>query len=98
MIWPKPFDLGVSQRLEIVMTPDPETGEFKAGVRLERLTGTREAWLRLNKAFVADLRRHFLHWRAVFRLRKEVAPVLGQRDGLELFSAGTLRQVCELRN
>ncbi|HPK01604.1 MAG TPA: ABC transporter permease [Candidatus Sumerlaeota bacterium] len=64
-IWPKPFDLGVSQRLEIVMTPDPETGEFKAGVRLERLTGTREAWLRLNKAFVADLRRHFLHWRAV---------------------------------
>jgi hypothetical protein len=34
-------------------------------MRLIRVTGTREAWLRLNGPLVARIRRHFLHWRAV---------------------------------
>ena len=64
-IWLKPFDLGVSQRL-IIQTPhDPQTGLFKARIEIHRLSGTRESWVRLNKGFVALLRRHFLHWRAV---------------------------------
>lgn len=64
-IWLKPFDFGVSQALELEMPVDEETGEFKASLSLERLTGTRSAWLRLNHSFVAEVRRHFLHWRAV---------------------------------
>jgi hypothetical protein len=64
-IWIKPFDLGVSQTLDVAMMIDEETREFKARVAIERLSGTREAWLRLNHGFVAELRRHFLHWRAV---------------------------------
>ena len=32
---------------------------------LTRISGTREAWMRLNKPFVAAVRRQFLHWRAV---------------------------------
>ena len=32
---------------------------------LERVTGTRDAWLRLNGPLVALIRQHFLHWRAV---------------------------------
>ena len=44
---------------------DPETQEFKARMILTRLSGTNESWLRLNSKYVSDLRRHFLHWRAV---------------------------------
>ncbi len=64
-VWLKPFDLGVSQRVTIELPTDPETGEFISRMTLTRLTGTRESWDRLNKAFVAHVRRHFLHWRAV---------------------------------
>lgn len=64
-IWLKPFDLAVCQRMTISMPSDPDTGQFKASVLLERLSGTREAWMRLNGGFVTLIRRHFLHWRAV---------------------------------
>ena len=65
MIWLRPFDLGVSQEVTVVLPADEETGLFKAQIMIERRSGTREAWLRLNHGFVALLRRHFLHWRAV---------------------------------
>ena len=70
-IWLKPFDLAVSQRLLIAMPRNPETGEYEAQVTLEHLSGTRESWLRLNRGFVAQIRRHFLHWRAVGLTERE---------------------------
>ncbi len=71
-VWLKPFDLGVSQRISIDLATDPATGEYISLMRLQRITGTREAWLRLNTPLVALIRRHFLHWRAVTDDRKEV--------------------------
>lgn len=64
-VWLKPFDLGVSQRLAIRLPFDHKTNEYRAVVTLTRLTGSRESWIRLNHAFVALLRRHYLFWRAV---------------------------------
>jgi hypothetical protein len=64
-IWLKPFDLAVSQNMEISLPTDDETGEFIANVTLVRLSGTREAWMHLNKGFVQLIRQQFLHWRAV---------------------------------
>ena len=64
-VWLKPFDLGVSQRIVIELATAPDTREYISRMRLIRVTGTREAWLRLNKPLVARIRRHFLHWRAV---------------------------------
>lgn len=64
-VWLKPYDLGVSQFAEFSMPHDPETEEFKARVSLVIASGSRDAWLRLNKRFVAEVRRQFLHWRAV---------------------------------
>jgi hypothetical protein len=63
--WLKPFDLGVSQELQIAMPTDSETGEFVADITLTRQSGTLENWKRLNHVFVGLLRKHFLHWRAV---------------------------------
>jgi hypothetical protein len=64
-IWLKPFDLAVSQGVTLRVPFDSKTGEYQARLALVRTSGTREAWLRLNQTFVATLRRHFLHWRAV---------------------------------
>ena len=64
-IWLKPYDLSVSQQMLISMPTDSETNEFIAHIKLVRLSGTKESWMRLNKGFVAQVRKHFLHWRAV---------------------------------
>ena len=64
-VWLKPFDLGVSQDIEIDLGTDPDTREYIATMTLTRLTGTLDSWQRLNKPFVAAVRRQFLHWRAV---------------------------------
>jgi len=64
-IWLKPYDLSVSQKMLISMPTDSETSEFVAHIRLIRLSGTKDSWMRLNKGFVAQVRKHFLHWRAV---------------------------------
>ncbi len=63
-LWCKPFDLGVSQRIHIALETDPETGEYISRMTMRRLTGTHDAWQRLNGPLVARIRRHFLHWRA----------------------------------
>ncbi len=81
-IWLKPFDLAVSQQLTISIPKDPETGLFKAHVILRRMSGSRESWLRLNHGFVALVRRHFLHWRAIT-----------QEEADELFDEGRRRLV-----
>ena len=70
-VWLKPFDLGVSQKITIELGTDPETKEFISKMILERMTGTRDAWLRLNGPMVALIRQHFLHWRAVPQDQKE---------------------------
>ncbi|HYE06257.1 MAG TPA: ABC transporter permease [Planctomycetota bacterium] len=64
-IWPKPYDLAVAQDLVISLPHDPETGEFAARVAMTRRAGARDAWLRLARPFVADLRQHVLRWRAL---------------------------------
>ena len=52
---------------------------------LTRLTGTRDAWLRLNGPFATAIRRRFLYWRAVSPDQKA-----------ELFAAArdALRRAC----
>lgn len=64
-VWLRPFDLGVSQDLDITLPRDAETGEYVAEIVLTRRSGAAVNWARLNHAFVSLLRTHFLHWRAV---------------------------------
>lgn len=71
-VWLKPFDLGVSQHLEIALATDPDTRDYIARLTITRLTGTRDAWLRLNKPFIYAIRRRFLYWRAVSPAQKDV--------------------------
>jgi len=63
-VWLKPYDLGVSQTLEISLPSDPETNEFIAHIRLTRQSGNTAAWQRTVKPFLGALRKQFLNWRA----------------------------------
>ena len=65
-IWLAPFDFGITQNVEIAFcaaTGDPGTIEIR--VRLERLAGEANAWRRINKAFLDDLRKQLLIWRSL---------------------------------
>jgi hypothetical protein len=62
-IWLKPYDLGVSQRMEIALPTDPETGEFIARITITRLSGHVTTWRRRILPFLTTLRKQFLNWR-----------------------------------
>ena len=63
-VWLKPYDLGVSQRMEISLPTDAETGEYVAHIKLVRLSGHVAAWQRTVRPFLSSLRKQFLNWRA----------------------------------
>ena len=63
-VWLKPYDLGVSQRMEISLPTDPETGEYIARITLTRLSGHQAGWHRTLRPFLGALRKQFLNWRA----------------------------------
>lgn len=65
-IWLAPFDFGIMQqvRLEFCEAVD-DPGFLEIRVRLERLAGEANAWRRINKAFLHDLRKQLLIWRSL---------------------------------
>ena len=63
-VWLAPFDLNVSQRLELQAVPGQED-VYEVEVQARRASGDRESWLRKNYAFFNDLRKQFLIWRAI---------------------------------
>ncbi|BAM02161.1 ABC transporter permease [Phycisphaera mikurensis] len=60
-----PFDLGVTQRLRLWSEPSDIAGVDRVRVVVDRLSGTRGDFARLNKPFFAGLRRQFLLWRTL---------------------------------
>jgi hypothetical protein len=62
-VWLKPYDLGVSQRIRIALPTDPQTGEYVARIRLERVSGHVAAWQRTLRPFLGVVRKQFLSWR-----------------------------------
>ncbi len=59
-LWLAPFDLGVSQYLEISVHPSATTAIHEVEVYVERLSGPMAHWHRLNQDFALKLRRQFL--------------------------------------
>jgi hypothetical protein len=63
--WLKPYDLGVSQTVELLVRRAQETGDNVATVIMTRKSGDRESWERCCHAFIGLLRKRFLTWRAI---------------------------------
>ncbi len=66
LVWLAPFDFGIMQNVEILFCPAEEgSGFLEIRVRLTRKTGEVNAWGRINKTFVNNLRKQLLIWRSM---------------------------------
>jgi len=66
-VWLAPFDFGVKQLVYLKFYPaaeDPHT-YLEIQVRVQREAGEANAWKRINKAFLNDLRKQLLIWRSL---------------------------------
>lgn len=65
-VWLAPFDFGIMQDLEVSFCPArEEAGFLEITVRLERKSGEADAWMRIIRAFLHDLRKELLVWRSL---------------------------------
>ena len=65
--WLVPYDLGVSQRVELKTTPSDDPPIYELELVLDRLSGDASSWLRLNRTFMNILRKQLLIWRPLGR-------------------------------
>jgi hypothetical protein len=61
--WLAPFDVGVSQEVDLTTALLPEDVFYGITLRLKRLSGDDGSWRRLNRHFTDLIRRQFLIWR-----------------------------------
>jgi hypothetical protein len=65
MAWLAPFDLGVSQHVELVTQPTEMHDVFEINLNLHRESGDVSSWKRVNRRFLNTLRKQFLIWRTL---------------------------------
>jgi hypothetical protein len=65
MAWVAPFDLGVSQRVQLKSIPTDMQDVFEIMLHLERVSGDVSSWRRVNRRFLNTLRKQFLIWRTL---------------------------------
>jgi hypothetical protein len=65
-VWLAPFDFGIMQRVSLAFNPcKEEPGLLEIHLLLIRETGEINAWGRINKVFLNDLRKQLLIWRSL---------------------------------
>ncbi len=64
-VWLAPFDMGISQNVELRALPTEDEGIARIQVFIHRMSGEMSSWQRLNKGFLTEIRKQFLIWRTV---------------------------------
>ena len=62
LLWLAPFDMGVSEYLQLEFLPGNVSGVYNVEVYIERLSGQDTNWVRVNQKFINGLRKEFLLW------------------------------------
>jgi hypothetical protein len=60
-----PFDLGVTQHMDLCALPSEIQGVDEVSIRITRASGAASDWYRANRVFIQNLRRQFLLWRTL---------------------------------
>lgn len=60
-----PFDLGVTEELTLAARPSSIEGVDEVHVRIQRLSGANNDWVRGTRVFLKELRTQFLVWRTL---------------------------------
>jgi hypothetical protein len=79
-VWLAPFDLGVGQNVEIYLSRPPEGEQHELQVIFTRKTGQTTAWQRVNRPFLAELRRQLLTYRVLDAERRAELYDKGRRS------------------
>lgn len=83
-VWLAPYDLGVSQSVEMRSEPTGEHRIFELHLALHRESGDVSSWKKTNWLFLNLLRKQFLIWRTIPAEHKEVyarrALALGEEE------------------
>jgi hypothetical protein len=62
LLWLAPFDMGVSQFVQIEFKPSSTRAVYGVDVYIQRLSGQDTYWQRVNAGFFNSLRKEFLLW------------------------------------
>jgi hypothetical protein len=69
--WLAPFDLGVSQQINLETTPTDLEDVYDIHLNLTRVSGDVSNWKRVNRRFLNTLRKQFLIWRTLSAAERE---------------------------
>jgi len=69
--WLSPYDLGVSQDVELKATSTGEHNIYKIEITIVRKSGQVVTWRRINRGFLNVLRKRCLIWRTITKKQKE---------------------------
>jgi len=88
-VWLAPFDFGIMQKVSIAFCRSLEDpGYLEIRILLERLSGEANAWRRINKAFLHELRKTLLVWRSLDAASKEhyenLIAAEGEKRGIDV--------------
>ena len=62
LLWLAPFDMGVSEYMQLEFIPGKVSGVYHVEIYIERLSGQDTNWVRVNHKFINGLRKEFLLW------------------------------------
>jgi hypothetical protein len=86
MAWLTPYDLGVSQEVQIYIIPETEN-LYVTEATFYRVSGYVNSWRRVNLPFLNALRKHFLIWRTYSAEQRQEYAVRGYYQFIEAFDA-----------
>ena len=82
LLWLAPFDMGVSQFLQVEFLPSQVPGVYAVHLFIQRISGQDTFWQRVNHRFFNGLRKEFLIWHTL----KEEAKAYHRRTAGQLLS------------
>ncbi|MGB9607956.1 MAG: ABC transporter permease, partial [bacterium] len=71
MSWLAPFDLGVSQRVSMIIEPTTIKDVYDIKMVIKRESGDVANWKRVNRRFLNTIRKQFLIWRTISVAERE---------------------------
>ncbi len=76
--WLAPYDMGVSEEIDITTRPLGEYNTYQIDLEITRLNGDVDSWQRVNRRFLNTVRKQFLIWRTIDNEAKQLFKSQGE--------------------
>lgn len=76
--WLAPYDMGVSEEIDITTRPLGEYNTYQIDLEITRLNGNVDSWQRVNRRFLNTVRKQFLIWRTIDKEAKQLFKSRGE--------------------